>query len=105
MTRMKRILKGYSKVKHFYALAIVQLLIARSAIAGSSDPFAKAADKTEEFVGMIAGKFAIAIATLAIVVAGIAMMMGKLRMEWFLKIAGGAILIGSAGAVASWMMA
>lgn len=104
MTKMKRAIKGYSTAKHFYALMIVQLIIARSAIAGSSDPFAKAADKTEEFVGMIAGKLAIAIATLAIVVAGIAMMMGKLRMEWFLKIAGGAMLIGSAGGVAAWMM-
>ena len=78
--------------------------IALPTVAFADDPFATATEKTDEMVGYLSGNFAVAICTLVIVVAAIAMLMNKLRMDWGLRIIGGAIVIGSAAGIADFLL-
>jgi len=71
---------------------------------GVNDPFEKATEKTEEATALLTGQFAVAICTLVIVIAAIALMMNKLRMEWAMRIIAGALLVGSAAGIATWVM-
>jgi type IV secretory pathway VirB2 component (pilin) len=73
-------------------------------VAFADDPFATATEKTDEAVQYLSGGFAVAICTLVIVVAAIAMLMNKLRMEWGLRIIGGAVIIASAAGIADFLL-
>ncbi|WP_022669452.1 TrbC/VirB2 family protein [Desulfospira joergensenii] len=69
---------------------------------GADDPFESATKKADELTKYLSGDFAIAVCTVIIVVAAIALMFNKLRMEWALRIIGGAIIIASGAAIADW---
>ena len=69
----------------------------------ASDPFSKATDKTNEITDFLSGHFAGAACTLVIVIAGLLWFAGKLKPEWALRIAGGAILVGSASEIAGFL--
>lgn len=78
-------------------------VFSKLAVAGVGDPFEKATEKTNAATELLSGNFAVAFGSLVLVVAGIAWMMGKLRVEWAIRICGGALLVASAGAVANWL--
>ncbi len=102
---MKTIMKTITEKINAVGLYLCLIVLNVSTALGADDPFAAATAKTDEMSDLLGGKFAVALCTLIIVIASIALMMNKLRMDWALRIIGGAILIGSAAAIATWVMA
>lgn len=83
------------------ALGFVALSVGL-AFAGAGDPFEKATTKTEELVGYIA-TYAMYGSILVLTIVGIMTMFGKVRMEWFYKIGGGALIVIAASSIGSWL--
>ena len=90
---------------YFMTWAVTFFFSNLATVFGGSDPFETATDKADELTEYLSGDFAVALCTVVIVVAAIALMMNKLRMEWALRIIGGAIIVGSAAKVAEWAFA
>lgn len=84
--------------------AVLANLYCSSAWANISDPFEKATTKTAELTGYLMGDVAVAICGVVIAISGIALMFNKLSWGWFIRIAGGALIIGSATGIATWLM-
>jgi len=95
---MKKIIDSINMAAFYF------IYICLPKIAFADDPFATATEKTDEAVEYLSGGFAVAICTLVIVVAAIAMLMNKLRMEWGIRIIGGAIIIASAAGIADFLL-
>lgn len=98
---MKTIMKTINGIGFFLCLMVLKV---SNALGADADPFAKATEKADQATAILTGKFAVALCTLIIVIASIALMMNKLRMDWAMRIIGGAILIGSAAGIATWVM-
>lgn len=74
-------------------------------VAFASDPFEKGTSKIEELADNLSGPIAIAFFTVAIIVVGYLLATGKMRMGLAIGIIGGAVVIASAAAIASWAFA
>ena len=79
-------------------------LSAGLAFAGAGDPFEKATTKTEELVGYIS-TYAMYGSILVLTVVGVMTMFGKVRMEWFYKIGGGALIVIASASIGKWLFA
>ncbi len=80
---------------------IVSLLMVLPAIA--ANPFTSATKKTKEATTYVT-EFAVVLTTLVIVITGVLTLFNKVQKENFFRIAGAALIIGSATGVADWML-
>lgn len=80
------------------------LVVASVGLAFAADPFAQATTKTEELVGYIS-TFAMYGAILVLTVVGVLTMFNKVRVEWFYKIGGGALIVIAASSIGNWLFA
>jgi type IV secretory pathway VirB2 component (pilin) len=74
------------------------------AFAAASDPFGKATSKTEELITYIA-TYAMYASILVLTVVGVLTMFGKVRMEMFYKVGGGALIVIAASSIGNWLFA
>lgn len=91
-------------IKFFLTTISFFVTAAMHRLAMAADPFSQATDKTNEITDFLSGHFATAACTLVIVIAGLMWFAGRLKPEWALRIAGGAILIASAAEIASFLI-
>lgn len=87
-------------------LALLFALIALAVFepAFANDPFAAAEDKTQELLDFLTGGFAALIVTIVLVIVGLCLLKGWIQVGWAISIAVGAIVIGSAPHLASWLI-
>jgi len=74
------------------------------AVSGSSDPFSTLETKGTDLIGILQGNLAVVVLTLVIIGAAAAWLFGKLRPDIAIKIIVGAVIFGSAGAIATWLL-
>jgi hypothetical protein len=68
------------------------------------NPFALATEKTKELTDYLTGGgLLVAICTLVIIVASVALAFNKLQIVWWIRIVAAAIIIGSAGAISGFL--
>lgn len=92
-------------MKRMYTAFLICFVgLTETAFAAGKDPFATATTKTNEITAGLAGGFAAAVAAMVLTIAGISLMFGKLSKEWFIKIAGGCVIIICAGGIASMFL-
>lgn len=94
------------KLKRIYweGVTFIMTMLAGGMSYAADDPFEAATEKTNEIVESLTGGLAIALCTVAIIVAGLGMLFGKIQKETAFKIIGGAIIIGSAAGIADWLI-
>ena len=71
----------------------------------ADDPFAAATEKTKEIGEALSGDLALYLCAIAIIIAGLGAIFGKIEKKTAAQIAGGAILVGSAFSIAEWVFA
>lgn len=80
------------------------MLFAELTLAAGDNPFAKAEEKGQSFLDFLQGRFAIILGTIALVVAFLALLMGRISKERFIQIAIAIIGISIAGTLVEWGM-
>lgn len=96
-------MKGIKSV--FYSLCITAITgYCQLALASGTDPFAAATKKTNELNSDLAGGIAMAVTVLVIIICGFAIMFGKISQRLGLSVIGGALVIGSATTIASFLL-
>ncbi|MCP4050357.1 MAG: TrbC/VirB2 family protein [bacterium] len=88
---------------HYFSLVLILFLSNVGNIFGASDPFDGVTERTEGLTKYLSGDLATALCILVTVVAGIALMFNKLRMEWALRIMGGSMVICFATVLVEWL--
>lgn len=94
-------LKG---IRRTLALSFATGLTLVPQIALAEDPFAQATSKVSDINTGLVGNLAVAVVTLAIIVAGFLTLTGRINMKTGVSIIAGAIILGSASTLASWIM-
>ncbi|MCP3941000.1 MAG: TrbC/VirB2 family protein [Desulfobacteraceae bacterium] len=90
---------------HYFSLVLVLFLsnVGNGFGASTSDPFAGMTTRTKGLTDYLSGDVATALCVFVTVVAGIALMFNKLRMEWALRIMGGSMVICFATVLVEWL--
>lgn len=87
-----------------YGTSLVYLFILDVATVFGADPFADVTKKTNEFREYLASDFAVAFCTLVAAIAFFALMINKLRIDWAMRIMGGAVGLGGVVKFVEWAM-
>ncbi len=72
--------------------------------AGAGDPFGKATSKLNELGQLLGGPIAIAVITLAVIIAGFGLILHKFTKETAIKIVVGGVIISSAAGIGGWLL-
>jgi len=96
--------KFYTAVSAIFFGLIAFTLPAAAFAQAASDPFSALEGKGTELIDILQGQLAVVLLTLVIIGASGAWLMGRLKADIAIKIIVGAVIFGSAGALASWML-